>query len=166
MPATWMVLVFLYIQFGFSFIELIILGTIASTLGRGSLYLLSRHYIRNFLPHHSKENFDGLGSFLNKHKHTAFWLIIFFAGPFPSNQFFVGSGFAKLKLPQTLICFFSGRLLNYSILVWISGLVSGGLHNYLKINYLSYVTISTEVLGFFILYLISKVSWHKVLISS
>lgn len=163
MPATWMVLVFAYIQYQLPFGEVIILGALFSTFGRVALYYLSEKQILHYLPKEAKGNFEELGTLLNKRKHiTVPFTFLFAFLPVPSNHIFIGAGLAHYDLKILSIGFFLGRILNYSLLVGSSTLIAISLNSLLKSSFTGFTTVILEICGFASLFLISKIGWNKV----
>lgn len=164
MPATWMVLVFVYIQYKLSLVLIIILGAVFSTFGRIALYYVSKNHFQRVLPHNSRENMSVLGKFINSRKHIMLPFVLFFAFlPFPSNHVFIGSGLARFDIKTLALGFFVGRLINYSVLVTSSSLVAVSLNSLFKSPFTAIWTVLLEIAGFTILYIISKIGWNKVL---
>lgn len=164
MPATWMVLVFIYLKYNVPLIPLVLLGVIFSTLGRIALYRISDSHFRRFLPKVSRENMATLGKYLNSRKHLTLPFILFFTFlPLPSNVVFIGAGFAKFDIKILASGFFVGRLLNYSFLVGSSGLVASEISKLVPEKYFNFWTIILQIVGFLLLFAVTKVDWSKVL---
>jgi hypothetical protein len=117
MPPTWLVLSTVYFLFPhqFSFLFLVVMGALASTLGRVVLShvgTLSRRLMGN----ERKQSLNAAGEALKSRKYNGFLLTFVFAlTPLPSNSYFLTLGTMNCNTFSVYFGFWSGRLISYSI---------------------------------------------------
>lgn len=163
MPATWMVLAFFALTYHLPFIPIVIIGVMASTIGRIGLYYLSRRYVAKFLAKDQIKNMNELGQILNNQHNILIPLILAFSIlPVPSNQLFIAAGLAKFNLKTLAAAFVIGRLANYLFFVGSSELAAGGVEALVKSRFIGPAAVVAQVLGLVGLYLVTKISWKKV----
>lgn len=164
MPPTWTILVFFYLSYHLLPLPVIIIGAVATTLGRISLYFFARTHILRFLPKQSQDNMAALGKFFYAKKKITIPAILMYAFlPIPSNQIYIAAGLAKIDIRIIASIFLVGRFISYSSWIATAHIASTSLESIFK-NYYSHSNFFiAELVGFGIIYLISRVGWKKIL---
>lgn len=163
MPPSWIILAVLAINWHLPVPPVVLVGVVASTLGRTVLYLISERYIKHFLSGRQRKNMDELGEILNERRHLLAPLILSFSVlPVPSNHLYIAAGMARFNLETLTASFVIGRLVNYSILVGGVNIIAGNVTDLVGQSVTSLPAILLEVSGIVILYLITMVSWRSL----
>jgi len=167
MPPSWTILAYFYIHTHTLFLMTVVLGALFATLGRFTLYYLSKKYFYRLFSRKSQENFKAVGMFLNKKQKISiplFFLYLFM--PFPSNQLFIGAGIANMKIGPLLVVFFLGRLVSYSIWISSSKFAVTNLAYLFQGHITKTNAIIINIAGFVLLYLFSLINWKKILLNN
>lgn len=164
MPPTWSVLAFFTIASHTAFISTVILGATFATLGRFTLYYLSKKYFYRFFSQKSQENFKAVGTYLNKKQKLSIPLfLLYLFMPFPSTQVFIGAGIADIHILPILLLFFLGRLLSYSLWISSTNIVVSRLDFLVTGYFAKSGTLISNIVAFILLYLFSVIDWKKIL---
>jgi membrane protein YqaA with SNARE-associated domain len=164
MPSTWMILSFFYIHYHLEFLPTIFIGVTLATIGRIILAILAKDYIEPILPKKEQENMINLGKIFALNKNFTFLSILGYTFlPIPSNQLFIAAGLAKADLSLIALSFFIGRTISYSFWVNLSRNMNENIEGTFINHFSNKQMFIVEILGFAILYLISKINWGKVL---
>lgn len=159
-PPTWTLLTGFVLFYHLPVFPVVFAGVAGATCGRSVLYLLSFYLGKKWMRGKTKENFVSLGKYFNKKHHISLLLFLTYAFiPLPSNQLFITAGLAKVNLLVLALSFAFGRLVSYSWTVSSSRFVLEKI----PIQFGTTETIITQLLGLFIIFLISKVDWKKIL---
>ncbi len=164
MPPTWTILAFYYINFHSPFIPTIIIGAFAATLGRITLYYISKNHFRRFFSKESIDNYDALGDFLKKRQKLSIPLFLTYAFfPISSNYVYIAAGLAEVDIKILAASFFIGRLMSYSFWVSASHIAITRVEDIFS-NHVSNVSVIIfEMVGLIIVVLIGKIPWRKIL---
>ncbi len=164
MPSTWIILAFFDIHYKLQILPVVIIGAIFATLGRITLYHISKEHSHLFLSKKSIKNMEILGNYLNERmKITILFFLIYAFLPIPSNQVYVGAGIAKMKVKFIATCFFLGRLFSYFFWVSASHIAVNSLEGIFSHRFSKVGSLILEILGFILLYLFTKINWGKLL---
>lgn len=164
MPPTWIFLAFFYIHFKTSFIITVLIGAAMATLGRVSLALLSKKYVRPKISEESLGNYDALGKFLKKHEKLSIPIFILYAFfPFSSNYVYIMAGLTEINLKILAITFFFGRIVSYSFWVAATYKLSEKLEDIFANRFSDFNFLLFQILGFLVILLIGKIKWKKIL---
>jgi len=164
MPSTWMILSFFYVHYHLEFLPTIFIGVILATIGRIILAVLAKDYIEPILPKKEQENMINLGKIFSLNRNFTFLSILGYTFlPIPSNQLFIAAGLAKADLSLLALSFFIGRTISYSFWVNLSKNMNENIEGAFISHFSKKEMFLVEILGFVILYLISKINWGKVL---
>lgn len=164
MPPTWIILAFLYINYHLHIIPVVVLGAIFATLGRVTLYLLAKKFGHFFISKKSKENVEILGKYVNSHMKISIPLFILYAFlPIPSNQVYIAAGLSRVRIKYLAVSFFFGRILSYFFWVSATHKVTTSIQVIFSKHYARTGSIIAEIIGFGILFIITKIDWVKVL---
>ncbi len=164
MPPTWTILAFFYINYHPPFIPVIVLGAGAATLGRITLYYLSKRYFRRFFSQKSLKNYDVLGKFVTKNEKFSIPIFITYAFfPISSNYVYIAAGLAKINIKILASSFFVGRLISYSFWVAASHYAVSRVEDIFTSHINNIGVIAVELIGFIIVILIGKINWGKIL---
>jgi membrane protein DedA with SNARE-associated domain len=164
MPPTWTILAFYYINFHPPLLPAIIIGALFATLGRITLYYISKKYFRRFFSAESLENYDALGNFFEKKQKLSIPLFLTYAFfPISSNYVYIAAGLASVNIKILATCFFVGRLISYSFWVSASHIVFTRVEDIFSTHISNISVIILELVGLFIVVLIGKIKWKKIL---
>lgn len=164
MPPTWTILAFYYINFHPPLLPTIIVGATAATLGRITLYYISKNNFRGFFSKKSLGNYDALGTFFKKKQKLSIPLFLTYAFfPISSNYVYIAAGLARIDIKILAASFFVGRLISYSFWVTASHIVTNRVEDIFSSHVSNVTVIIFEILGLIIVYYIGKVNWKKIL---
>ncbi len=164
MPPTWLVLAFFFSRFHLNLFATVLIGAISATCGRVLLYHLARLYLRPFLPKKFEQNYDYLGSYIQKRQNLTIPIVITYAFlPIPSNDVFIIAGLTGLKIKIIAFSFFVGRLISYSFWISLAYHLSNRLEMVFAEHFSNLAGIAAELLGFGIILLVGKINWRKIL---
>lgn len=164
MPPTWIILAFFYITFHPPFLPTIIIGSGAATLGRITLYIISKKYFRRFFSFNYLKNYDALGNYFKKNVHISIPLFITYAFfPISSNYVYIAAGLTNMSIKILASSFFIGRLISYSFWVGASHEISTRFEDIFSKHLSNSGVIIFEILGLAIVVLIGKINWGKIL---
>ena len=118
MPPTWAVLAWFYVQEGMPVWGLATTGAIATTAGRGTLALVSRHVGPRVLPRRWRTNIQAVIDLLLSRRALRFSSLATFAwGPISSNYLFIGAGLSGVSLRAPLVVYAVARFISYLVVV-------------------------------------------------
>ncbi len=164
MPPTWIVLAFYYIHLHTPLMPTVVVGAVFATLGRITLYFISKRHFRKIFSQKILKNYDSLGRFLDKKRRLSIPLFLTYAFfPISSNYVYITAGLTRMKISILAASFFIGRLFSYFFWVTATHIV------YMKIedvfsNHISNLGILLfELSGFAIVILIGNIKWEKKL---
>jgi membrane protein DedA with SNARE-associated domain len=145
-PPSWIFAVYFRQQHHLSFVAVILVTALATTLGRLVLARLTR-LLKPYIPKRFISNLDYSKRLLNK-KQKSVWLIIglFVLSPLPSAQLFEAAGLMEIPLVPLGVAFFGGRILSLSIYVSIAKLTSFNLHKAWEAGFTSPWAFALELL--------------------
>lgn len=164
MPPTWTILVFFFLSYHLLPVPVVIIGALSATIGRVILYFIARTHFARFLPKSSRENLGAFGKYFYTHKHITIPALFIYAFlPIPSNQVYIATGLARINIRLIASVFFIGRLISYGSWIATAHLASNSLEH-IFINHFSRTqALVADVLGFVLIYLLSRVGWKKIL---
>jgi|SRR5690348_7287292 len=166
-PPTWMV--FSYVGFRYPAANVLLLATVgalAAVSGRLTLAKFSRAIIRQrFLSEDSKRNIDAIRANLQDKKKLTFGVFLFYAfSPLPSNYVFIAYGLTDMRLSLIAVPFLIGRSISYAFWAQSSSVISRSLFGQSggALRYLSAYFVVTQFLLLFIVYLFTRIDWHRL----
>lgn len=163
-PPTWIILAFYFLKFHLSLLPVVAIGAVAATLGRVVLYLLSKHYFGRLLPKKSLDNMHVLGKFIASHEDLTIPVVITYAFlPISSNQMFIAAGLSDLNIKLIAFSFFIGRLISYTFWVSAAHRIVDSLEAIFSAHYSNIWAAISQILGFAVIILISRINWKKYL---
>lgn len=163
MPPTWLFLAFYFIHDRLEFIPVVVIGAIAATLGRITLSLLSKNYLRKYIPEKPKKNLTSLGRLIHaNHRLTIPILVSYAFFPLPSNQIYIAAGLANMNIKVIAASFFFGRLISYTFWVSAAHKVFDRWEAIFSTHLTETGNIVVNIAGFGLLALISMVDWGKM----
>ncbi len=164
MPPTWTILAFYYINFHPPLLPTVVVGAIAATLGRITLYYISKNNLRGFFSKNSLNNYDALGKFFKKKQKISIPLFLTYAFfPISSNYVYIAAGLAKVDIKILAASFFIGRLISYSFWVTASHIAAKHIEDIFSSHVSNISVIVFELLGLLLVILIGKINWEKIL---
>ena len=164
MPPTWTILAFFYINFHPPFIPVIVVGAAAATLGRITLYFISKKYFRFFFSEKSLKNYSSLGKFVTKNEKFSIPIFISYAFfPISSNYVYIAAGLAEINIKILASSFFVGRLISYSFWVAASHFAVTRIEDIFSSHINNIGAIIVEVVGLLIVVVIGRINWGKIL---
>jgi uncharacterized membrane protein YdjX (TVP38/TMEM64 family) len=122
-PPTWMLLIFLLLNYDLNPIALVIIGVISATTGRGILSWSFRRFA-HLVPSKFSTNMEYAGRYIESRRDRRYALLaLFLISPISSAQLFEAAGMMKtIKLKPLLAAFAIGRTFSYS--TYVSGAVA------------------------------------------
>lgn len=164
MPPTWSILAFYYITFHPPLLETVILGAISATLGRVTLYYLSKNHFRKLFTKTMIKNYDALGKFFDKKQKISIPLFLTYAFfPISSNFVYIAAGLAKINIKILATSFLVGRFLSYGFWITATHIATTRLEDIFSKRVSNVGLIIIELLGLFLIILIGRINWKKVL---
>lgn len=162
MPPTWTVLTFFYITFDLSLASTVIIGALATTLGRIGIAYIARTTFQPHLPQPIKSNYASLNQLIHKKRIMSILLLVVFAFlPIPSNLVYITLGLSQISLKFFNFAFFAGRIILYATVLTLNHTLSDSL-DAIFLNHLRNPGIIVgELLGLSLLYLLSQVDWRR-----
>lgn len=159
MPPSWLVLALFAVHFQLEITWVVLLGVVASTLGRTVLYSLARHFVQ-VLSIKQRRNMEELGELLDRKRQAFLALLLSFSVlPLPSNNLYIAAGLAKFDKSTITTAFFLGRLLNYTFLVSASTLTASQIQFALGQSITSAPAVLLQFSGLILLYFATEISW-------
>ncbi|SRR5690606_16448300 len=164
MPPTWALLAWLHVQEGVPVWGLAATGAIATTIGRGTLALITRQIGPRILPHRWRTNIQAVVDLLMSRRSLRFSSLAMFAwGPVSSNWLFMGAGISGIPLVPPLIVYAVARFISYLVVVPVtqttvdsfSDLINPGTDR----NWLP----TLQIVGIIAILIIMRYDWSKVL---
>jgi len=118
-PPTWMILSIFAVTYNLPVLEIVVLGAVASSLGRFVLASYVRPISDRYLPRKQKKSITSLRNFLKYEGGIVPFMVSFLysLSPLPSNAIFIVAGAARLRMAMILAGFFTGRLISYGLIV-------------------------------------------------
>ncbi len=164
MPSTWIVLSFLYIHHHLLFFPTLIIGTVAATLGRVILALMSQSgIVQRLLPKNFLSNYEDLGNYLKQnHKITIPVIFGYAISPIPSNILFIMVGLAKLNLKVVAIAFACGRFISYAFWMTTTHQFANQLSDIFKGGVLNPSAVLNALISIIIIIAMGKINWGKI----
>ena len=157
-PPTWVVLSRFSITDSLDPLTVLFVGVAAAVLGRTVMYFYSS-FLYDFLPEKNKKKMEELRDAVREHKGNVGVLMFFYSlGPLPSNVVFIFSGLARLPLLPLLAGFFMGRLVSYSLGMFIFSSVINSLEG-VGVHVLPYIDLVALALTLALVF----VDWDKLL---
>lgn len=122
-PPTWMLLVFLLINYDLNPIALVIIGVLSATTGRAILAWCFRKF-SHLVPSKFSQNMEYAGKYIESRPDRRYALLaLFLISPISSAQLFEAAGMMKtIKLKPLLVAFALGRTFSYS--TYLTGAVA------------------------------------------
>lgn len=113
-PPSWLFAVFFHYQYHLSFVAVVLITALATSLGRLLLARLTRR-LKQHIPSRYAKNLDYSKRLLGE-KQKSLWLVmgLFLLSPLPSAQLFEAAGLIDLPLVPLGLMFFIGRLFTLS----------------------------------------------------
>ena len=164
MPPTWTILAFIYIHYHPPFLPAIFLGALAATLGRVTLYFLSKKYFRKFFSQKSLQNYDALGNFIKEKEKISIPLIVTYAFfPVSSNYVYIAAGLTEINIRVFASSFFIGRLISYSFWVAATHAATSKLEEIFTSHMSNLSVVLIEFGGIIFILLLGRIQWSKIL---
>ena len=164
MPPTWTILAFYYLQFHPPLLPAAIAGAVAATLGRVTLYYISKNHFRRFFSKKDLANYDSLGQFFKKRQKLSAQLFLTYAFfPVSSNYVYIAAGLSKINIKLLAGCFLLGRIFSYTFWVATSHVVFTRIDQIFSKELSNTGVIILEIIGLIIIIAIGKINWKKVI---
>lgn len=164
MPATWTVLTFFRLVYQLPLLPLSLGGAISATLGRFLLARLSAAFGERFLTPGQREKMARLGRYLEEKRELTLATILLFAfGPIPSNQLFIAAGLTGTDLRLVLPPFLLGRLVSYTVLVYLTTQATTTLAELFARSFRGPMNVAVQILGLALLALLTVLDWPALL---
>ena len=162
-PPTWVVLVFLRLNFDVAAVPLVLLGALAAASGRLCLAYGARHF-RGSMSQERIENLEVVEDALAGSRGKALaGLGLFALSPVPSAQLFVGAGLLSVPLLPLTAAFFAGRLVSYSLYVGAASLAEDNLGSIFTDGLTSPTGIALQVAMLVGLVVLVRADWARIL---
>lgn len=122
-PPTWMLLIFLLINYDLKPIALVVIGVISATTGRAILAWIFRRF-SHLVPSKFSTNMEYAGRYIESRPDRRYAVLaLFLISPISSAQLFEAAGMMKtIKLKPLLVAFALGRTFSYS--TYVTGAVA------------------------------------------
>ncbi len=164
MPPTWIILAFFVAKYHLLLFPVVLIGASFATLGRIILATISRRYFIKLLSQEAKDNYAGIGAYLNSHENVTIPLMLTYAFfPIPSNHVFIAAGLARVRIKLLASSFFIGRLISYSFWVSLTRRLSDNLGDIFSSHYSRIGSVVVEIAGLLLLYFIGRIAWKRIL---
>jgi hypothetical protein len=161
MPPTWLVLALFYVNFPSSIIVLALLGASASTIGRFGLTYVGT-FFRRFMGTKEQKNMDYLGVGIRTHPVKSFFITLVYAlSPLPSNVYFITLGLSRVRAIPIFLGFFFGRLISYSVLLFVSREIFRHLARMFTETWIQVAII--DVVGVIFMIIFISMDWHALM---
>jgi membrane protein YqaA with SNARE-associated domain len=160
-PPTWAVLVFARLNWHLNPVSLVLLGGVASMLGRFVLASAARRTKSRF-PAKFRQNLQSASELVVRRKAGAVATFLFFVvSPLPSAQLFIAAGLLDLPLVALTLAFFLGRMVSYSIYVTAATLADKHFGNILSKVFGSPWSIALQIGLIAMVGLLPFINWGK-----
>jgi len=164
MPPTWVILAFFVTKYHLLLLPVVVIGASFATLGRIILATIARKYFIRLLSKEAKDNYAGIGAYLNSHENVTIPLMLTYAFfPIPSNHVFIAAGLARVRIKLLASSFFIGRLISYSFWVSLTRRLSDNLGDIFSSHYSRIGSVVVEIAGLLLLYFIGRIAWKRIL---
>ena len=146
-PPSLVFAIFFYHKYGLSFVLVVLITALATTIGRLALALVTRRY-KGKLPAKYLENLDySKKVLLAKQNATKFGLGLFMLSPFPSAQLFEAAGLLEVRLLPLGLAFFIGRIITLSIYLALAHFTLTNFNNLWESGFGSWWAVLFEMLA-------------------
>jgi hypothetical protein len=161
MPASWMVMSFVYIQFDLPLLPLTIGGAFVSGLGRMALARESTFVKKRFMQSQA-EDLDNLGAFLEERRGWLAPTVFAYAlTPLPTNSLFVASGLAEVRLLLVLFGFWAARIPADTLFVWSTDRVFTNIGDVFEGAFSSWLAIALQLASVTSIILLYRLPWAR-----
>lgn len=161
-PPTWALLIYFRIAFGLPVAVLAVAGAFAALPGR-ILLALGFRALGSHLPAKSRERAQALGSLLSSRTSQLAVFVLFAVSPLPSNSLFEAAGLARLRLTPLAIAFLAGRLVTYTLYLFLASKVQSGLAAILAQGVTSWQAVVLGVAGIAGVFAVVGIDWPRVI---
>lgn len=163
-PPTWAVLVFFNFEYDLPLPLLVLVGAIASAIGRLLLATAFRQ-IGFRLPRRRRTDLEAIGATLTSERRSRWGILaLFLLSPLPSAQLFEAAGLTpQVPLGPVTMAFFCGRLVTYSIYVAGAAAAATTLKSLLDDGFGSPWLIGLQLLLLALLVAFVLTPWAKIL---
>lgn len=146
-PPSWIFAVYFYHKYSLSFLAVVLITAITTTLSRVLLGYLTR-FLRGLIPVRLINNLNYAQELLEKRKQGlrfAFGLFVF--SPLPSAQLFEAAGLLKANLLSLGFWFMLGRVVSTSFYLFLSKAVEGSIKDVWRAGLTSPWAFTAEIVG-------------------
>lgn len=162
-PPAWTAMVFLQLKFDLQIWPVLIIGVIASTLGRYCLSLYIPKLSGRFIKTQKNEDLIFLGEKLGKKGWRAFvFILVYTLTPLPSTPIFTAAGMARLKPIQIIPPFFIGKFTSDAIMVLSGKYAAENVHS-IKAGLLTWQSLTGIGFGLLLIFALLFVDWKTLL---
>jgi membrane protein DedA with SNARE-associated domain len=161
-PPTWLLLVLFHLHWGVGVPWLVVVGVMASSLGRLCLALGARR-LGQRLPDRYLARLKHARTRLMGHKGgSAAALGLFFISPLPSAQLFLAAGLLNLELVPITAAFIVGRLVSYSLYLSLATIAEHSLGSAVGKTFGSPLAIAIQVLFLLAVLALPLIDWEAL----
>ncbi|MEI6462752.1 MAG: hypothetical protein WCO33_03765 [bacterium] len=162
-PGTGLVVAFFHVKYEIPILLVVIVGVIASTIGR---YILARFVGKitfRLLRQEHNQNLDYFKRKLNERGISVFlFSFLYCALPTPSNLLFLAIGASRAKLNYLLAGFFCGRFINYFYAVLFYKIVYQTFEETITSQYKSIGEYVFQIVTIILFVLFLLIDWQKL----
>lgn len=152
-PPAWTVMVFCLVVFKLKVWPVLLLGVVASTLGR---YLMSRFIYKlsgKFLTEEKTQDLAFIGGKLESHGwQSRLFIFLYTLTPLSTTALFTAIGMARISAAKALPAFFAGKLISDWLVLEASDYVAQDpkavLHNLFSPQFIIYTMLGIVVVAF------------------
>jgi membrane protein YqaA with SNARE-associated domain len=162
-PPAWPILIFFVVKFELNPWLVILLGVIGTTIGRFVLSTYIPWVANKVLDPKEDENLKFLGEKLSQTRwKTLVFVLLYSLTPLSTTALFTAAGIANVKKLNILPPFFIGKLISYSVLIWLGDYAANNGHGLLSGTF-SVKGIISAVLGLLIIAAFLFIDWKTLL---
>lgn len=158
-PPSWLFAVYFHYRYGLSFIPVVLITALATTIGRLLLARITR-LIRAKIPQKYIDNLE-FSKQLIVSKQKSFWLVLglFLMSPMPSAQLFEAAGLLNVALIPVGAIFFLGRLVSLSFYLTFAHIGINSLNQAWEAGFNSPIAIASELLTLLFIIALFNMRW-------
>jgi membrane protein YqaA with SNARE-associated domain len=163
MPPTWAVLAWLHVQESVPIWGLAAAGAIGSTIGRGTLAMVSRLAGPRILPRRWRANIQAVVDLLlSRSSLRASSLALFAWGPVSSNYLFIAAGISGAPLLLPLIVYAIARFISYMVVVSATQTTVNSFNDLLDPGMDRGWFAALQLVGIVTLIIVMRYDWSKI----
>lgn len=157
------IMVFLQITFDLNVWLVLIIGVVASVLGRYILILYTPLIANKFINRAKNEDVEFLGAKMKENKWKGQLLVLAYSLlPLPTTPLFLAAGMSRLNAKYIIPAFFIGKFTSDALALFVGKYASESIDSIMQ-NLLSWKSIASFMLGLFLIFCVLFIDWRSLI---